>query len=613
MYKQWIGCSAGNFQSGRAGLQPMAVVIHRTGGSLADIDGRCGKAGTFSSAHYAVGTDGGIHQYVEEADTAFHAGVVVNPAWTLIQRGQNPNLYTIGIELEGNAGDPVPEAQYRSAAGLIAEIAVRWQMAPDVSHVVLHDEIRAGRNCPGAGFDRNALLQRVPAAEAPQPKAPVVEQQIRILRNTNVREGTPSTGARIVRVAPANSSETVAGFTDQGERVQGNSHWYRTQDGNYLWAGATDSPNPVEPEQPQPVPLSAAAGVSTAAAVSTKVVACGIARIDQLMDEAATPPLQPSESDPLALGAVQDLLTGLGFSGLPTVLSSAYGVCGPKTTAALASFRQQHALAVSNAIDSAVLRKMVSVPASDPRASKVYLSLVLGFPANGMQTILSLVSQMEGAGKFAALNRNTDRAGLSFGLIQWAQRPGRLAALLAAMSQADRAAFVTIFGAGDADVADALLAHCRQPSGGVDPKTGDSVNPSFDLVAEPWISRFRQAALTARFQQTQVQEALAAFQASYNDLRRYAPEIRSERGVAFLLDVANQFGDGGASRLYSSAHRQGMSEMEILEAVADASVEEVGDPFQTGVRTRRDLFLHSSLLSDSDFSQAQTEGAHAGG
>ncbi|HEY7390403.1 MAG TPA: peptidoglycan recognition family protein [Bryobacteraceae bacterium] len=613
MYKQWIGCSSGNFQIGRAGLRPEAVVVHRTGGSLADIDARFLKAGTFSSAHYAIGIDGSVHQYVEEADTAFHAGIVVNPTWTLIKTGKNPNLYTIGIELEGSAGEPVPEAQCRSAAGLIAEIAGRWQIAVDAHHLILHDEIRAGRNCPGAGFDREALLRNLPAPQTATPKT-VVERQVRILRNTNVREGGPSTNARIVRVAPGNSTETVSGFTDQGERVQGNSYWYRTQDGNYLWAGATDSPNPVQPEQPQPIPLPTAAG-----AASNTGVPCGIPRIDQLMagqlmSGDPAPPLQPFVQDPLAHGAVQDLLTGLGFTGLPTPLSSAYGVCGPRTTAALASFRQQQGLPQSEDIDSTVLRKMVSVPASDPRASTVYLSLVLGFTPNGMQKILSLVSQMEGAGKFSALNRNTDRAGLSFGLIQWAQRPGRLAGLLAAMSEADRAAFVNTFGAGDGDVADALLAHCRKPSGGVDPKTGQTVNPSFDLVAEPWISRFRQAALTARFQQIQVTEALVAFQASYDSLRRYAPDIRSERGVAFMIDVANQFGDAGAARLYSSVHRSGMNETEILEAVADASVEEVGDAFQTGVRARRDHFLNSNLLSSAiAFSEAQAAGAGAGG
>lgn len=148
MFKKWIGCSPQNFQAGRAGFKPQAVVVHRSGGSLADIDNRSLQAGTFSSAHYAVASDGDIHQYVEETDAAFHAGVVVNPKWPLIQAGKNPNLYTLGIELEGNAGQPIPDAQYNAAALLIAEIVARWQFAADSNHVVLHDEIRAGRNCP---------------------------------------------------------------------------------------------------------------------------------------------------------------------------------------------------------------------------------------------------------------------------------------------------------------------------------------------------------------------------------------------------------------------------------------------------------------------------------
>jgi hypothetical protein len=278
-------------------------------------------------------------------------------------------------------------------------------------------------------------------------------------------------------------------------------------------------------------------------------------------------------------------------------------VCGPKTAAALASFRQQTGLPESPDIDSAMLKKMVEAPATDPRASTVYLGLVLGFPPAGMLKILSLVSQMEGSGKFAALNRNTDRAGLSFGLIQWAQKPGRLVDILTAMSQADRNGFVAIFGDGDAQVADALIVNCRQPHGGVDLKTGDTANPNFNLVAEPWLSRFRQAAVTARFQQVQVRTALAAFEASYSALKRYAAEIRSERGVGFMLDVANQFGDAGTAKLCASLNRAGMSEMDIMEAVADATVERLEDPLKAGVRARRDHFLQTSLLSgESAFS-----------
>jgi len=39
--------------------------------------------------------------------------------------------------------------------------------------------------------------------------------------------------------------------------VRGNSYWYRTQDGNFFWAGATDKPNPEATPQPEPVTLPA--------------------------------------------------------------------------------------------------------------------------------------------------------------------------------------------------------------------------------------------------------------------------------------------------------------------------------------------------------------------
>jgi peptidoglycan hydrolase-like protein with peptidoglycan-binding domain len=601
MHKQWCGCSAQNFRPNRGSFKPEAVVLHRTGGSLEDIDARCLQAGTFSSAHYAIGSDGTVHQYVEEGDTAFHAGIVVNPVWKLIKPGLNPNFYTIGIELAGNPAEIAKDAQYSTAADLIAEIAGRQQIPLDADHIVLHSEIRADRACPGNGFDRDQLLYRVPAAPATPAPANLLEQEIRVLRNSNVREGKPSTSARIVRVAPASSTESVVGFTDQGERVEGNSYWYRTADGNYIWAGGTNGPNPVTPKLPQPVSLPPAPAPS-------KGVSCGIPRIDQLLAGTVTSPITASETDTRAVGAVQDLLTGLGFPGLPTILSPAYGVFGSKTQAAVRSFRQQQGMEAAPDVDAATLEKLVAAPPADPRASAAYTSLVLGFQQTGMQRVLGLVSQMEGAGKFAALNRNTDRAGLSFGLIQWAQRPGRLAEILAAMFEADGDQFISIFG-GAPDIAATLIAHCRKPSGGVDPKTGETVNPSFDLITEPWLSRFRQAALNARFQQVQVQVAQAAFQSSYKAIQQFAPDLKSGRSIGFMIDVANQFGDGGMAKLYSAVYAAGMEETSILEAIADATVERVDDAFKTGVRARRDHFLQTTLLSDEPFTSDEVRAA----
>src|SRR5262249_38568264 len=141
----------------------------------------------------------------------------------------------------------------------------------------------------------------------------------------------------------------------------------------------------------------------------------------------------------------------------------------------------------------------------------------------------------------------------------------------------------------------------RKVSGGVDPKTGFTADGSFDLTAEPWISRFRQAALSARFQQVQVQLALAAFTASYAAMRRLAPELSSERSSGFLIDVANQFGDGGLAKLLAAARRPGLSEMDVLTEIADLTVERVDDSFKTGVRARRDHFLNTSFLSSDPF------------
>ena len=93
---------------------------------------------------------GVIHQYVDENDTAFHAGVVVNPTWPLMKPGVNPNFYTIGIEHEGRPDDVWPEAQLTASAGLIGEIVARWNIPVDALHLVRHHQIRASQDMPRA-------------------------------------------------------------------------------------------------------------------------------------------------------------------------------------------------------------------------------------------------------------------------------------------------------------------------------------------------------------------------------------------------------------------------------------------------------------------------------
>jgi hypothetical protein len=268
------------------------------------------------------------------------------------------------------------------------------------------------------------------------------------------------------------------------------------------------------------------------------------------------------------------------------------------------NFRTQQGLSGPNQVDAQTLQQMVQAPASAPVASRAYITLVLNFPSSGLAKILSVVAQMEGAGKFSALNLNNDRAGLSFGLIQWAQKPGRLAEILSAFFAADSQEFTQILGAGDSKVANGLIAHTQQAHGGIDPASGHTTDPAFDLVQEPWVSRFRQAALSMTLQPVQVGTALTDFGNSLVRLKQFAPELDSERSVAFMIDLANQFGDGGARSIFQAVREDGMSQTDLLSAMAQESVDRIQDPFKAGTQARRQHFLTTNFLSDAAFADS---------
>jgi hypothetical protein len=329
----------------------------------------------------------------------------------------------------------------------------------------------------------------------------------------------------------------------------------------------------------------------------------GIGRIDAMLVGGGGLTIGPGDTAD-AVGAIQDLLTGLGVTSMPVITSSDYGQFGPRTEAAVTAFRQGAGLSGGTTVDENTLQKLIAAPPTAPHASQVYMTLLLGFPWNAYGRILRLVAMMESAGKFGALNLNTDRAGLSFGVLQWAQRPGGLAEILHAMQAADSQKFTSVFGAGDSTLVAGLMQSVNGASGGVDPATGMAGNPAFDLVAEPWVTRFSQAAAILEFQQTQVQLAMSSFQKAAATLQTFAPLLQSERAFGFMLDVTNQFGQGGAHRLYTTTYRAGMSEMDALQAIAQESIAEMPAHEQTGVRSRRDFFLQTPYLSDQPFAGA---------
>ena len=236
----WIGANAANFRAGRpAGFQPTAVVIHIMDGTLTGTDAWFNDAHAKVSAHYGVGAGGEVHQYVQESDTAFHAGVVVAPTWRLIRPNTNPNFYTIGVEHEGVTAQPYPWPALQLAASLqlVREIAGRWDIPLDLDHVVPHHAIRASKTCPGEHFDIADYVNQLGGAAA-QPAPPAQVTAVTALR----RRSSPTTQATIVGALSNGDTFAVAALVRDGEAVAGNPLWYRGADGAFVWAGGTDHP-----------------------------------------------------------------------------------------------------------------------------------------------------------------------------------------------------------------------------------------------------------------------------------------------------------------------------------------------------------------------------------
>jgi hypothetical protein len=339
---------------------------------------------------------------------------------------------------------------------------------------------------------------------------------------------------------------------------------------------------------------------------------CGIPRIDDLNQGAAGAlAIAPGDADIESVGLIQGMLTGQGQKGLPNLLSPDYGKFGPVTTAAVQNFRAQQGLAPGAQVDAQMLQALVQAPAASPILSRGYMTLVLDFTYGGMAKILSVTAQMEGAGKFGAMNLSLDHAGMSFGLIQWAQKPGRLTEILRAFRTASPNDFTNIFGGGDSGLADGMIAHTEQANGGINPATGQTTDAAYDLISEPWVGRFRQAALFKPFQQVQVQTALEDFGSSLKLLQGYAPQLNTERAVGFTLDLANQFGDGGARRIFQAVWQDGMAIPDVLQAMADESVERIQDPWKAATQVRRQHFLTTSFLSDGLFVDSSGSGIAA--
>jgi N-acetyl-anhydromuramyl-L-alanine amidase AmpD len=153
-----------NFWSGRGGYRTLAIVIHTTSGRLAAVDSWFANPASEVSAHFAVGVDGTVHQYVRTDDAAWSNGLIeTGRSWpgTL---GVNPNLETVSIETEdlGNPDQAVSEEQFRAVLSLARLVRQRH---PTIGYLARHTTIspKSRPNCPGPRWTASGRLAALAA------------------------------------------------------------------------------------------------------------------------------------------------------------------------------------------------------------------------------------------------------------------------------------------------------------------------------------------------------------------------------------------------------------------------------------------------------------------
>lgn len=141
--------------------QILAIVNHITGGQYPGCRSWLCNPQAQASAHYIVNRTGEIIQIVDDKDTAWHAGIVNKPNWTLYNQMQyNPNRWTIGIEHEGYDG-ALTEEQYQATLELHRMLIAKYNIPINNEHIVGHYRVDSVNRpyCPGPNFPWARLFQ----------------------------------------------------------------------------------------------------------------------------------------------------------------------------------------------------------------------------------------------------------------------------------------------------------------------------------------------------------------------------------------------------------------------------------------------------------------------
>lgn len=307
----------------------------------------------------------------------------------------------------------------------------------------------------------------------------------------------------------------------------------------------------------------------------------GNKRIDKLMVGAADAvPIEEMDKDVAAVRIIQDLVNGtIKFKTVngrprpeaalePTFFVPGYGVYSPQLLKRLRAFRVAAKLQKPTdkvVVDARTLQLLVAASATTPLATVGYMTLYLNLPYSIWVRFVALVAMKETtAGRFEECNLGgNDKAGLSFGIIQWAQSQGRLDDIVQAFKDTDKGLFASIFGKD----ADKMLAVISSRKGSYGVKNGKS-----EYTRPEWVTRLEQAGRDPVFQRSQVSLAVNTFKEDVRKIREVDSfkVFKSERAIAFMNDFVNQH--GGFAGSYNRVIVEGLSEKEALERMRDESL-----------------------------------------
>jgi N-acetyl-anhydromuramyl-L-alanine amidase AmpD len=142
----WMGSP--NYNAGRNGSGVDRIVIHYIVGTRAAADATFADAASQVSAHYGIG-EGAVHQYVSEADTAWHAGDLAM------------NRRSIGIEHSADQSRPPEASTYAASVELCARICRDYGLDPR-TQIIGHSSV-VSTSCPGT-VDLQRIVDETAAA-----------------------------------------------------------------------------------------------------------------------------------------------------------------------------------------------------------------------------------------------------------------------------------------------------------------------------------------------------------------------------------------------------------------------------------------------------------------